>query len=101
MRFRVSDLAERDLEEIFQYWAERASEPVADRVIDDIIDRFRLLAEFPDAGRPADRIARGVKCFPVGKYLIYYRRRRRITDILHVFHGARDQKSTFQARKKY
>jgi len=33
-----------------------------------------------------------VRCFPAGKYLIYYRRTRRRTEIPHIFHGARDQK---------
>jgi toxin ParE1/3/4 len=100
MRFRVSDSAEADLEEIFVYWAERVNDSVADRVIDDIVDRFRLLGEFPEAGKSVDQMAAGVKCFPVGKYLIYYRRDRKVIDILHVFHGARDQKRAFASRKK-
>ena len=100
MRFRVSESAERDLEEIFIYWAERVSNSVADRVVDDIVDRFRLLGEFPEAGKPVDSIAAGIKCFPVGKYLIYYRRERQTTDILHVFHSARDQNRAFTTRKR-
>jgi hypothetical protein len=41
-----------------------------------------------------------VRCFPAGKYLIYYRNTRRGTDILHIFHGARDQKRAFKTLKK-
>ena len=55
-------------------------------LIDNIMDRFRLLGEHPDAGRPSEDMAAGVKCFPAGKYLIYYRKRRRGIDILHIFH---------------
>jgi toxin ParE1/3/4 len=95
MRYRVSDDAERDLEEIFLYWATRASLETADRVVDRITDRFWLLGEHPDAGKPAGDIAAGAKCFPAGKYLIYYRKTRRGTDILHIFHSARDQRSAF------
>jgi len=95
MRYRVSADAERDLEEIFLYWASRASLVTADRVVDRITDRFWLLGEHPDAGKPAGDIAVGVKCFPAGKYLIYYRKTRRGTDILHIFHGARDQRTAF------
>lgn len=69
---------------------------VADRLIDSIIERFWILGEHPDAGRPSENIAPGVRCFPAGKYLIYYRKTRRGTDILHIFHGARDQKHTFK-----
>ena len=100
MYYRVSEGAERDLDEIFLYCANRASLETADRVVDRITDRFWLLGEHPDAGNPAGNIAAGVKCFPAGKYLIYYRKTRRGTDILHIFHGARDQRSAFKMARK-
>lgn len=96
MRYRVGKGAERDLDEIFAYWAERASPEVADRIIDGVVERFGLLGEYPEAGRSSKDIAAGVKCFPAGRYLIYYRRTRRGTDILHVFHGARDQREALR-----
>jgi len=95
MRYRVSRNAERDLDDIFLYWAKRAGLKVADRLIDSIADRFWLLGEHPDAGKRAEDMAAGVKCFPAGTYLIYYRKTRRGTDILHIFHSARDQKMAF------
>lgn len=100
MRYRVTGDAERDLDEIFLYWARRAGPSVADRLIDSITDRFRVLGEHPDAGRPAEDMAAGVKCFPAGKYLIYYRKAKRGTDILHIFHGAQDQKRAFRRSAK-
>jgi toxin ParE1/3/4 len=100
MRYRVSEDAEGDLDEIFVYWANRASVESADRVVDGITERFWLLGEHPDAGKPAGDIGAGVKCFPAGKYLIYYRTTRRGTDILHIFHGARDQSSAFSTARK-
>ena len=95
MHYRDSADAERDLEEIFLYWASRSSLVTADRVVDRITDRFWLLGEHPDAGKSAGDIAVGVKCFPAGKYIIYYRKTRRGTDILQIFHGARDQRTAF------
>ena len=100
MRYRVSEEAEQDLDEIFFYWANQASLEAADRIIDRITERFWLLGEHPDAGKPARDIAASVKCFPAGKYLIYYRKTRRGTDILHIFHGARDQSAIKTARKR-
>jgi toxin ParE1/3/4 len=100
MRYRVSEDGERDLEEIFLYWASRTSLEIADRVVDRITERFWLLGEHPNAGRAADDIAKGVKCFPAGNYLIYYRKTRRGTDILHVFHGARAQRDAFKRARK-
>jgi toxin ParE1/3/4 len=78
----------------------RAGLRVADRLIDSIADRFELLAEYPAAGKPSKDIAAGVKCFPAGKYLIYYRKTRRGIDILHIFHGAQDQGRAFQKKTK-
>jgi len=100
MRYRVSENGERDLDEIFSYWAERASLEIADRIIDKITDRFWVLREHPDAGKASEGIAAGVKCFPAGKYLIYYRATRRGTDILHVFCGARDQRKALKKARE-
>ena len=99
MRYRISEDAERDLDEIFLYWATRASLETADRVVDRITERFWLLGEHPKAGKPAG-IAAGVKCFPAGKYLTYYRKTHHGTDILHIFHGARNQRSAFRTARK-
>lgn len=101
MRYRITKQAEQDLDEIYAYWARRASPETADRLIDKIVDRFWLLGEYPDAGRPSEDIAAGVKCFPAGKYLIYYRALRRRTDILHIFHGGRDQRRAFKSPRQH
>jgi len=88
VRYQVSEGAQADLDEIFLYWAKRTSLDTADQLIDRIVDRFWLLGEFPDAGKRADDLARGLRCFPAGKYLIYYRKTRRGVEIIHIFHGA-------------
>jgi toxin ParE1/3/4 len=100
MRYRVPEDAERDLDEIFVYWATRASLEASDRVVDRITERFWLLGGHPDAGKTARGIAAGVKCFPAGKYLIYDRKTRHGTDILHIFHGARNQRHAFKTTRK-
>src|ERR1035437_2266293 len=99
MRYRVSRDAGGDLDEIILYWARRAGLKVAARLIDGITERFWLPGDHPDAGRPSPDIAAGVKSFPAGKYLIYYRKARGAVDIPHIFHGARDQKKAFKERK--
>lgn len=96
MRIRVSRPARADLEEIFSYWSERVSISIAERLIDAIVDRFHLIGEFPRAGKAADEIAKGVRVSPVGNYLIYYQRKRGFIDIVHVFHGDRDQELAFR-----
>jgi toxin ParE1/3/4 len=101
MRYRISEDAQPDLEEIFIYWATRVNLQAAGRVVDRITERFWLLGEYPDTGRPVGDIAPGVKCFPAGKYLIYYRKTRGGTDILHIFHGARDRRRGFEIARKH
>jgi toxin ParE1/3/4 len=100
MRYRVTKEAERELDEILDYWATRASPDIAGRLIDSIVDRFWLLGAHPNSGRRCDDLGARVRCFPAGKYLIYYRAGRNKTEILHIFHGARNQRQAFRRTKK-
>ncbi len=100
MAYRVSRNASDDLEDIFLYWAQAAGLPVADRLIDSITERFWMLDEYPDAGPACEDMAPGVRCFPAGNYLIYYRRIRKRVDILHVFHSALNRNKAFRRRAK-
>lgn len=95
MRFRVSKVAERELDAIFVYWARRVGVEVAERLIDAIEERFVALGDYPLAGRKCNEIEPGIFSFPAGKYLIYYRRKREAIHILHVVHGAREQTRAF------
>lgn len=96
MRIHISSTAYRDLDEIHDYWAERASLDVARDLIYAITARFGLFAESPNAGRKRDDVAPGIRSFPAQKYLIYYRKSRASIEILHIFHGARDQHGAFR-----
>ena len=65
MSYRLSVLAEQDLEEIWSYVAEDASPASADRLIDAILDRVELLAEQPRMGRLRPEFGAGVRSFSV------------------------------------
>jgi toxin ParE1/3/4 len=90
MPYRLSTLAEQDLDEIWSYIAEDASPATADRLIDAIIDRFELLAEQPRMGRLRPEFGEGVRSFTVENYVIYYRHERDVV-VARVLHGRRDQ----------
>jgi toxin ParE1/3/4 len=94
MPYRLSALAERDLDEIWTYVAEDASPTTADRLIDDIIDRFDLLAEQPGMGRARPEFGPGVRFFAVENYVIYYRHDGDV-QIARILHGRRDQKAAW------
>lgn len=68
MSYRLSGLAEQDLEEIWSYVAEDASPATADRLIDAIVDRFELLGEQPRMGRLRPEFHVGVRSFAVERY---------------------------------
>ena len=90
MPYRLSDLAERDLDEIWSYVAEDASPTTADRLIDVIVDRLELLIEQPRMGRLRPEFGAGVRSFTVENHVIYYRHAGDIL-IAPVLHGRRDQ----------
>ena len=54
MKIRVSKVAEREMDRIFVYWAQRAGVEVADRLIDSIERRFQMLSDYPLVGRRCD-----------------------------------------------
>src|SRR5438132_14208390 len=90
MPYRLSALADRDLEEIWSYVAEDASPATADRLIDAIIDRFDLLVEQPSMGRARPEFGPGARSFAVENYVIYYRHDRAVL-IARILHGRRAQ----------
>ena len=61
---------EEDLIEIWMYIAQE-NPGAADRVLDDIEERFYVLADNPLMGRLRPDIAAELRYFTVGKYLIY------------------------------
>ena len=91
MPYRLSALAEEDLDEIWSYVAEDASPTTADRLIDAIFDRFELLVEQPRMGRNRPEFGEGVRSFVVESYVIYYRQEGDDVLIARILHGRRDQ----------
>jgi toxin ParE1/3/4 len=90
MPYRLSDLAEQDLEEIWSYVAEDASPATADRLIEAIVDRFELLGEQPRMGGLRPEFGEGVRSFTVENHIIYYRHDGDLL-IARVLHGRREQ----------
>jgi toxin ParE1/3/4 len=90
MAYRLSALAEQDLDDIWSYVAEDASLETADRLIDAIFDRFELLVEQPRMGRNRPEFGEGVRSIVVESHVIYYRHEQDVL-IARVLHGRRDQ----------
>ena len=95
-RYRLSPLAEADLESIWLFVSRDRSVETADRLIDAITDRLALLADHPEAGRARDDIAPGLRSFPVRRHIIYYRPGHGHVLIARILHGSRDQFSALR-----
>jgi toxin ParE1/3/4 len=79
---------ERDLAEI---WAHIAKDSVetADRVVTAIEETIELVAEFPGIGSPCPHLADGLRRTMWREYLIYYRARADVIEIVRALHGRR------------
>ncbi len=57
---------------------------------------FELIAENPRMGRERPELSEGLRSFPVGNYVIFYRIWARDVAIVRVIHGARDYDRLFE-----
>ena len=92
--YRLSETAIADMGEAYEYVA-RDNEAAAESLLLEFQKRFRLLAAFPAAGRERNNLMRGVRSYPVGNYVLFYRQVDDGVEILRVFHGARDIEGLF------
>lgn len=89
-----SPRSRKDFAEILDYFAETDADSAL-----DFVTRLQLaceqLAQIPGMGRKRDDLARGLRSFPVEKYVIFYRIVKEDIEIVRVLHSARDIESIF------
>jgi toxin ParE1/3/4 len=83
-----SHQARLDLSEIWYFIAADSVE-AADRWIDLLDQKMRPYAENPRLGTRREDLAEGLRSFPVGNYVVFYREVRGGIGIARVLHGAR------------
>ena len=87
----LTQLAEADLDQTWDYVAEQFGFDAAGRVLESLHDAFRLLAENPGIGHDREDIAAPPYSFwPVGPSLIAFRPDVRPIQIVRVLRGERD-----------
>ncbi len=87
-------LALSDLNEIWDYIA-ADNETRADAFIDSIDQKLQTLASHPNLGRSREELAQGLRSFPVGRQVIFYRVIPGGVEIVRVLHGSRDLSAIF------
>jgi toxin ParE1/3/4 len=96
-RYRLSPLARGDLDAIWDYIGVEHDRPAAaHRLVEALFERFAMLARHPLAGQAradlAD-VAKDVRSFSLGNYVIYYQPVSDGVRIARVLHGARDARA--------
>lgn len=88
-RIIFSKPAQQDLFNIWDYIAVGDFE-AADKVVRKIEEKCLLLSTSPAVGKKRDELAKNLRSFPVGNYIVFYRV---ITDgiqVVRVLHSAQD-----------
>ncbi|HQU90824.1 MAG TPA: type II toxin-antitoxin system RelE/ParE family toxin [Pyrinomonadaceae bacterium] len=89
----LSGSARYDLWDIYAYYAEQADIAIADEIRDELLGRFRLLAQHRLIGSPRFHIYPEMRAFPHKKFVIFYLPTDFGVEILRVIHSARDIES--------
>lgn len=94
-RYILTAQAEDDLEDIWIFLAAR-DHLVADRQIAQILNQFAMLAQFPNLGRQRDDLPGELRSFAVKPYVIFYRGRSGVVEIVRILHQSRDVGRQFE-----
>lgn len=88
-RPRFTTDAYRDLDEIVRYLGAR-NPAAATQLTDRVEAECWRLARAPGVGQLRPDLAPGLRFFPVGHYLIFYRESSDGIQVIRVIHGSRD-----------
>ncbi len=95
MQLKFTNRSLHDLDDIWDYIAQD-NHDVADRFVDLIRDKCKLLTETPEMGRERPEIEHGIRSFPVGNYHIFYQIETDALIIVRILSGYRDIPAMFE-----
>jgi toxin ParE1/3/4 len=92
----VNKLPEAE-EDLIEIWLRIALDNPfhADRYLDLLEEKMRLLATSPRMGRMHSELSAGLRGFPVDDYIVFYQETIEGIDVVRVLHGARDIDNLF------
>ena len=94
-RFRLTQPAIRDIEEIADYIASQHGLEQGERWLSKLNAKFSSITQFPKMGRQRDEILPGLRSLSVDSYLIFYTISQSGVDILRVVSGYRNLTALF------
>jgi len=88
--FVLSGDAETDILEIGRYTETQWGGAQRRKYLEALDNRFSVLAEAPDLGRPRDELGDGYRSFQEGRHLIFYKRTPTGIIVIRVLHESMD-----------
>ncbi|WP_339736149.1 type II toxin-antitoxin system RelE/ParE family toxin [uncultured Gimesia sp.] len=80
--------AKEDVLSIWSYIAQHDT-TAADKLVQKINDLLKKLAAHPGMGTLQEQYREGLRCFPIGKYVIFYEQVENGIQVIRILHGAR------------
>jgi toxin ParE1/3/4 len=94
---RSTDAA-KDVASIWDYIANDNFD-AADRVVDQFVEALNLISQWPHSGTERADLATGIRSYPVGKYIIFYRVLPTAIEVVRILHSARNLRRIFGRRR--
>ena len=94
--YRLSPLAEGDLENIWVYSLQNWSLEQADKYQVDLVDAIQMLAEGDKKGRVTDEIRPGYLKYAVGRHFVFYQITDDHLDVVRILHKQMDVSAYFR-----
>ncbi len=95
MKYVLSELAEFDIDEIFDYGNYKFGREQAINYLIGMQSHFEALCLNPGIGRSRNEIKNGLLSFPYQSHIIFYRTLDTHIRIIRVLHGSRDLPNHF------
>ena len=86
----LSEIADKDLEDIFDYTFDEFGFDQAEKYLLEIEEIFQNLIANPQIGKKRDEIKQDLYSFPKDNHIIFYRILDNHIRIVRVLHGSRD-----------
>ena len=86
----LSEIADKDLEDIFDYTFDEFGFEQAEKYLLEIEEIFQNLIINPQIGKKRDEIKQGLYSFPKDNHIIFYRILDNHIRVVRVLHGSQD-----------
>lgn len=79
---------------MWAYFAQK-DEIASDVFLAKVLNKFPMLAQYPEMGQGRNDLLADLRSFPVKPYIIFYRRAETIIEIIRILHQSRNIENLF------